>query len=115
MINISRIRKKIVPRILVFYLLNAILGSIVNASKNRNSFKSTFFNGQDELDNLNDQLMYNNYLNSKEDDHPEYSLDIAVRLKKQFADDLVSDLFATSYGLEKVARVIFNDLFFAFN
>lgn len=31
--------------------------------------------------------------------------DLAIKLKKEFADDLVSDLFATNYGLEKVARV----------
>ena len=31
--------------------------------------------------------------------------DIAIRLKKEYSDDLVSDLFATSYDLIKVARV----------
>lgn len=31
--------------------------------------------------------------------------DIAIRLKKEYSDDLVSDLFATSYALIKVARV----------
>jgi hypothetical protein len=38
-------------------------------------------------------------------DEDEYARDIGIKLKKEFADDLVSDLFATSYGLEKVARV----------
>lgn len=38
-------------------------------------------------------------------DDDEFVHDLAVKLKKDFADDLVSDLFATSYGLEKVARV----------
>jgi hypothetical protein len=31
--------------------------------------------------------------------------DLAVKLKPDYEDDLVSDLFATSYNLEKVARV----------
>ena len=39
------------------------------------------------------------------DDDDDFVHDLAVKLKKAFADDLVSDLFATSYGLEKVARV----------
>ena len=39
------------------------------------------------------------------DEPDEYALDIGIKLKREYADDLVSDLFATSYGLEKVARV----------
>lgn len=39
------------------------------------------------------------------DDLDEFVHDLAIKLKKEYADDLVSDLFATSYGLEKVARV----------
>jgi subtilisin family serine protease len=38
-------------------------------------------------------------------DDNNYALDLAIKLKEAYADDLVSDLFATSYGLEKVARV----------
>ena len=34
-----------------------------------------------------------------------YALDLAIKLKQDYADDLVSDLFATTYGLEKIARV----------
>ncbi len=35
----------------------------------------------------------------------EYTSDIAIKLKREYADDLVSDLFASSYDLTKVARV----------
>lgn len=48
--------------------------------------------------------LYSGY-DSNDDDLDEYALDIAVKLKKEFSDDLVSSLFATSYGLERIARV----------
>jgi hypothetical protein len=51
----------------------------------------------------------NEYLNSNQeelDNHEEdYTYDVAIKLKEDFSDDLVSDLFATSYGLEKIAKV----------
>lgn len=51
----------------------------------------------------------NEYLNNNQDEsdkHEEdYTYDIAIKLKEDFSDDLVSDLFATSYGLEKIAKV----------
>lgn len=43
--------------------------------------------------------------NNDDEDDNEYVHDLAIKLKREFADDVVSDLFATSYGLEKVARV----------
>lgn len=46
-----------------------------------------------------------------DDELDDYALDLAVKLKKEFSDDPVSDLFATSYGLEKIARVFFLKLF----
>ena len=33
-------------------------------------------------------------------DDNNYALDLAIKLKEAYADDLVSDLFATSYGLD---------------
>lgn len=45
----------------------------------------------------------NSYADDESDEH--FVHDLAVKLKRDFADDLVSDLFATSYGLQKVARV----------
>ena len=45
----------------------------------------------------------NDYTDLDDDDN--YALDLAIKLKQEYADDLVSDLFATSYGLEKIARV----------
>jgi hypothetical protein len=51
----------------------------------------------------------NAYLNNNQDEsenHEEdYTYDIAIKLKEDFSDDLVSDLFAASYGLEKIAKV----------
>lgn len=38
-----------------------------------------------------------------DDEHVTY--DVAIKLKREYSDDLVSDLFATSYDLIKVARV----------
>lgn len=42
---------------------------------------------------------------NENEDYDRFVHDLAVKLKPEFADDLVSDLFATSYGLQKVARV----------
>lgn len=42
------------------------------------------------------------------------TLDIAVKLKREYSDDVVSDLFATSYDLIKVARVINYEIILAF-
>lgn len=40
-----------------------------------------------------------------DDDDVDYALDLAIKLKRDYSDDLVSELFATSHGLEKIARV----------
>ena len=45
---------------------------------------------------------FSGYESSKND---QVTYDIAIKLKREFSDDLVSDLFATSYDLIKVARV----------
>ena len=42
---------------------------------------------------------------SRAEEPDEYTSDIAIKLKREYADDLVSDLFASSYDLTKVARV----------
>jgi hypothetical protein len=47
------------------------------------------------------------YKNYDNDNIENYSMDVAIKLKREFADELVSDLFATSHGIEKVARVSF--------
>ena len=58
---------------------------------------------------INHNSEYSGYDDSENEytelDDNNYALDLAIKLKQEFGDDLVSDLFATSYGLEKVARV----------
>lgn len=43
--------------------------------------------------------------NIVDQDLEEFTLDLAIKLKKEFSDDPVSDLFAASYDLQKIARV----------
>ncbi len=56
-----------------------------------------------KYDKLFDGVDYTRDLNN--DDSDSYALDVAIKLKREYADELVSDLFATSHGIEKVARV----------
>ena len=44
---------------------------------------------------------------SNSDSDDEVALDVAIKLKPEYSDDLVSDLFAASHDLQKIARVIF--------
>jgi hypothetical protein len=50
-------------------------------------------------------LHFSNILNIHATEYDELTSDIAVKLKPEFADDLVSELFATTHDLTKVARV----------
>ncbi len=43
--------------------------------------------------------------NLNHDHEHDVTSDIAIKLKREYSDDLVSDLFAASYDLVKVARV----------
>ena len=45
-------------------------------------------------------------LSTVQSDNSDLTLDFAIKLKRDYADDIVSDLFAESHGLNKVARVI---------
>ncbi len=57
-----------------------------------------------KYDGLNDVI--DNYYKTRNSENLEnYSLDVAIKLKREYADELVSDLFATSHGIEKVSRV----------
>ena len=38
------------------------------------------------------------------------TLDVAIKLKREYYDDVVSDLFATSHNLIKISRVILQPL-----
>lgn len=69
-----------------------------------NRFNAKFVNGLDYLEDR-DEPLFDQFADKSDHTWPEYSLDVGVKLKKDFSDDLVSDLFATSYGLEKIARV----------
>lgn len=51
------------------------------------------------------QSSINDEIEEENDEDISYSHDIAVKLKRGFGDDLVSDLFAASYDIEKVSRV----------
>lgn len=56
---------------------------------------------------LNDFLGYDSDDNqNRHHEHDDqFTTDIAIKLKREYSDDLVSDLFAASYDLVKVARV----------
>ena len=63
-----------------------------------------FILGQ-SLSQANKYAGYDDPSSNELDSDDDYALDLAIKLKREYADDLVSDLFATSYGLEKIARV----------
>lgn len=44
-------------------------------------------------------------------DSDRYTLDLVIKLKNEFSDDWISDLFAETYGLKKIARVSINKIF----
>ena len=84
-----------------FYLIFILNISI--ASSRKSNYNQKFFNGIDDL-SQEDQLIFDRYFD-RHDEPIEYSLDIGIKLKRDFSDDLVSDLFAASHGLEKISRV----------
>ncbi|RNA36544.1 hypothetical protein BpHYR1_041378 [Brachionus plicatilis] len=44
-------------------------------------------------------------ISSIDQDFEDIALDLAIKLKKEYSDDPVSDLFAASYDLQKIARI----------
>jgi hypothetical protein len=49
-----------------------------------------------------------NIVQSSDDDEDDYTLDLAIKLKPEYADEVVSDLFATAHNLRKIAKVCIN-------
>jgi hypothetical protein len=89
-----------------FILLNLILSFKSNLVECKNKkYDPRLYDG---LNELVDYYTRSYKHNDDNNDYLEnYSMDVAIKLKREFADELVSDLFATSHGIEKVARVSF--------
>lgn len=79
-----------------FFFLFQLSTSHVVAAVSLNDFL-----GYDLVDEVADDHEHSH----EHDDHEQVTSDIAIKLKREYSDDLVSDLFAASYDLVKVARV----------
>jgi hypothetical protein len=88
-----------------FVLVNLILSLKFNLVESKiKKYDPRLYDGLNELVDFYTRT-YKNHDNDKNDNLDNYSMDVAIKLKREFADELVSDLFATSHGIEKVARV----------
>ena len=89
----------------LFISLNLILSFKSNLVECKNKkYDPRLYDGLNELvDYYTRSYKHND--NDNNDYLDNYSMDVAIKLKREFADELVSDLFATSHGIEKVARV----------